>query len=278
MLCPFFSLLFTSGQKLGIFFFLLQNLHSSSPRRWLGDFVQKTCSFSSTLDHFTDQLLMIHLHPLLLLQFIPPTLPSQHCVFPFWVVTRFTVCSQQLTDPPTVVCVHSALWLDFLCQICHDLHPLLLPHLLFFRLAFLHPLPSLQIVFLNHAKIVAQHSSHPSSGPTADLFICMLLSCSPPLCTSPALLPLPSPTVSSTHYQFLSDWCSSIAPFLPYLWTPACCLSLPSSPWISPPPYFSSSTSLAPFLLLTLEILEVQVPFVPSHVPSPPKWFTDVSR
>ena len=56
----------TSGQRLGIF--ILPNLPSSFPHHWLGDFEHKTCSSISTLDHTTDQLLMLpptssFLHP-----------------------------------------------------------------------------------------------------------------------------------------------------------------------------------------------------------------------
>ena len=57
---PLLPLFFTSGQRLGIFF-LLQNLHSHSPRRWHGDFVQQTGSFFGTPDHTADHLLVFHL-------------------------------------------------------------------------------------------------------------------------------------------------------------------------------------------------------------------------
>ena len=50
-------------ERLGIFFFLFQNL--SSPRRRFGDFVQQACSSISTVYHSTHKLLMLKL-PLLL--------------------------------------------------------------------------------------------------------------------------------------------------------------------------------------------------------------------
>ena len=98
-----FLLLLTSGQRFGIFF-LLQNLHSSSPRRWFGEFVQKTYSSSScTLDHTTNQLLV-----LLLLDFMQPTVPSHHDVLPSWWEPRFlqSAASNSLTHQ--LVRVHSA--------------------------------------------------------------------------------------------------------------------------------------------------------------------------
>ena len=97
MLCPLFPLLLTSGQTLDIFFFLLQNLHSSSSRRWLGDFVQKTRSSICKVGHITDQVLMLHLRFLrliLLLRFMRPVVPSQHCVLPFCVEPRIFYIQQ----------------------------------------------------------------------------------------------------------------------------------------------------------------------------------------
>ena len=63
VLCTSFPLLLTSGQRLG-WHLLLQNLHSSSPRRWFGDFVQHTCSSLITGYHSTHKFLMLSLHTL----------------------------------------------------------------------------------------------------------------------------------------------------------------------------------------------------------------------
>ena len=134
---PFSHLLLASGQQLNILLFLLQHLH----------FAIKTCSTFGTLDHTTNQLLVLELLLLLLillLHLMQLIVTSLHCLLPFWVEPHFfTLSSRQLTDPPTVVCVQSAFRFDFPCHTCHSSHPLLLPHLFLFCFAFLHVFASL---------------------------------------------------------------------------------------------------------------------------------------
>ena len=52
--CLLFPPLFASCHRSGVFFVLSYDLHSSSPRRWLRDFVQKPFTSICTLDHLAD--------------------------------------------------------------------------------------------------------------------------------------------------------------------------------------------------------------------------------
>ena len=152
MFGPFFPLPLTPGQKLGIFFFLLQDLHSSSPRHWFGDFVQKACSPFCTADHTTNHfwcstsilfsysVFFISNSQYCAIVALYPPIPDEAMLF-------FATSSQQFTDLPTVVRVHSAFRFDFPRHIRHDFHPSQLPHLFLFISAVLHTFLSLQIIF-----------------------------------------------------------------------------------------------------------------------------------
>ena len=104
---PLFPLLLISGQGIG----------SSSPCRWLGDFVQETCSSFCTPDHTTDRLLVLHLRPLLLIPLLHLIQMYHRSILcPSRVEPRFlTISGQQLTNPPTVVRINSVFCFD-LCR------------------------------------------------------------------------------------------------------------------------------------------------------------------
>ena len=76
---------------------------------------------SCTSDHTADQL-MVFFSPSFF--FISRSQWYHHCVLPVWMKPRFfAITSQIFTDPPTVVCVHSALCRYLPRHVCHDLHP-----------------------------------------------------------------------------------------------------------------------------------------------------------
>ena len=155
MLCPLSSSLhndLTTSRLL-----LLQYLHSSSPRCWLGFFVEKSSTAFFVLDHLLQYFFFIF--PLHVFQpfisFLHGVLPS--CVGPCFL----TIFRKHLRDPPPVLGIHVSFRSNFLFQIFHDGHPLLLLDLLLFCLLLLLALQSLQIVFSERGE-----KSRPTTPPT----------------------------------------------------------------------------------------------------------------
>ena len=163
-LCPFFPLCFTAIQQLGILFFFLQDMRSSSPCRGLRDLMQEPSTTFRTFDHLIHALLMPLFHlPFLILLFHFSNQTCHFCVVspsPGWS----HAFSQSAASNSATHHLLSASILSF--------------HLIFFVISFIIFIlccrfissPSVEssgmlfrrcrLCSLNKAKILAQQSSH----------------------------------------------------------------------------------------------------------------------
>ena len=126
----------------------------------------------------------------LLLHLMQPIVPSLHCILPSWRshVLVQSAASNSLNDRLLFAYILPFAWIFLVISVT------LLPHLLLFRLALLHAMLSLQIVFPEPRKdsqpaVFTPVSRLISLDSLDDPPLCMLLSCWRPLCTFPARLP-----------------------------------------------------------------------------------------
>ena len=159
-----------------------------------------------TLDHVAHFFQLLHL--IFFLHLSQPVVPFLHGIFPSCMEPSFfAVRSQQLSNPPTVVSIHSFFCSHFLRHILQNLYSPLSFHL-FLRCAFMHTLQTLQVklsepgenscpaIFSALSCSVLPASSYAPHSKKEPLPLCAMFCCLPP-CTCPGPLPQSSLQASS---------------------------------------------------------------------------------